>query len=31
MDSIIWGIKHLERNIADIGLNILLDLLRQVT
>lgn len=30
MDSILWALKHLERNIADTGLNILLELLKNV-
>jgi len=30
MDSIVWAFKHLEKNIADTGLNILLDLLNNV-
>lgn len=30
MNSIIWAIKHLERNIQDTGLNVLYDLLRNV-
>ncbi|KAJ4454688.1 putative Protein EXPORTIN 1A [Paratrimastix pyriformis] len=30
IDSIIWGFKHAERNIADIALNLLLELLRNV-
>lgn len=30
MDSIIWAMKHLERNITDTGLSILLELLRNI-
>jgi len=30
MDSIIWALKHLERNIADTGLQILFDLIHNV-
>jgi len=30
IDSIVWAFKHLERNISDIGLNTLQDLLRNV-
>lgn len=30
MDSIIWAVKHLERNIAETGLTILLELLKNV-
>jgi len=30
MDSIIWAMKHLERNIADTGLQILYDLIHNV-
>lgn len=31
MDSVIWAMKHLERNIADTGLQILFDLINNVT
>jgi len=30
MDSVIWAVKHLERNIADTGLQILYDLINNV-
>lgn len=30
MDSIIWAMKHLERNISETGLNILFDLIRNM-
>lgn len=30
MDSVLWAMKHLERNIADTGLNILLELIKNV-
>jgi exportin-1 len=30
MDSIVWGIKHIERTIAELGLTILLDLLKTI-
>jgi exportin-1 len=30
MDSVIWAMKHLERNIADTGLQILYDLIHNV-
>jgi len=30
MDSVIWAVKHLERNIADTGLQILFDLINNV-
>jgi exportin-1 len=30
MDSIVWAIKHLERNIADVGLTVLADLIKNV-
>lgn len=30
IDSIVWGIKHLDRNISDLGLSILLELVTKV-
>lgn len=30
MDSIVWGIKHLDKNIADTGLQILFDLINNI-
>lgn len=31
LDSVVWAFKHAERNISETGLNILLDLLRNVS
>lgn len=31
MDSVVWAMKHLERNIGDVGLQILLDLITNIS